>query len=64
MKLKTKILILILAAATLALACPVAPACPVHDGSTGYFVRYEFVDGVQFGVYHCSRGNEFLVRCN
>jgi hypothetical protein len=64
MRFKTKVLVLILLAAAVVLACPIAPGCPLHDGSTGYFVRYEFIDGKQFGIYHCSRGEEFLVRCN
>ena len=54
----------IVALVSIAIACPIAPACPIHDGSTGYFTSYKYVDGVQLGVYHCSRGHDFLVRCD
>lgn len=63
MKVRIAVLLSILVAA-MALGCPVSPACPVHQGATGYFVRYEMIDGAQLGVYHCYRGHDFMVRCN
>jgi len=64
MSLRARVMLLILLLAAVVLACPIAPPCPIHDGATGYFVRYDFVDGVQLGVYRCSRQHNFLVRCN
>jgi len=57
------VLVLLLAAAV-ALACPVSAPCPVHDYSTGYYTGTQFIDGVAMGVYRCPRGHSFLVRCN
>jgi hypothetical protein len=64
MRTRTKLLLLTLVLAAVALACPTSPACPIHDGATGYFTGYRYVDGVQLGVYHSYRGHDFLVRCN
>lgn len=43
--------------------CPFSPPCPLHDVAITHLVRTEFSDGHQVGVYSCSRGHEFYMRC-
>lgn len=59
-----KILLLTMAIMSLGVGAAFAYGvqCPIHDYSTSYYVRSEWVDGVQLDIYKCSRGHEFAVR--
>jgi hypothetical protein len=47
------------------LACAGSLACPIHDGSSGYFTgKTETVDGHLLYQYHCPRGHDFWSRCD